>query len=491
MSLGGPTYANERENPLYIYISSDSQRVYTSGDRVEGIVRVEPSTRPVHVSIQFKGFSIIYDTSGNGTKPKFFEFTRELFKSTGAGENFDILRRGTATDGKVELPFDFTFPSAVSLAPPSERTWWYPEDSYNHPRFQHSPGFMLPPSCTPLTTANGPMQPKIVYYLEASMETIAPDSPYTRVRQELKFTPPPPDCHPELLQPNFNYGLKLPKHYKFIRTRKMLPGYGESSKLGKIRDVLVEKELFFGLNSFSEVPFARFNLFATPARILSIGSNIPMQISVQHLDRSKSLPTPPALHMRRIRVQLLSVFNTFFPNAANAKHAPKETIIIARDSIPLFDKKFDAGDERSLYDGLTLSDLGDVKLAHNRILPSFTSYGLSLEHELQVEIWGVCATHEFGGFACKEKVQVISNWSATPPHHSVEGLPETEPGPEYQELDPLAPMHEMDSASRTHELHAGGAVQALGPTTPAYELEPTPRLQQSHSRSVPPPPYAG
>lgn len=490
MSPAGPAFANQRENPLYIHISSDSQRVYTSGDRVEGIVRVEPSTRPVQVSILFKGFSIIYDPNSTATKPVFFEYSRELFKSTGAGENFDILRRGTATDGKVELPFDFIFPYNASLPPPPDRTWLYPEDSYNHPRFQHSPGFVLPPSCAPVAAISGPIPPKIIYCLEASMETLAMDTPHSRVRQELKFCPPAPDCHPELFQPNFNYSLTLPKNYKLIRTRKMLPGYGGSSKLGKIRDVLVEKELFFGLNSFSEIPFARFNLFATPARILPIGSQIPLVISVQHLDRSKSLPTPPDLYMRRIRVQLLSAFNTFFPNTTTAKHAPKETIFGAKDTITLLDKKFE-GDTRSLFDGLKLENVADVKLVHDKILPSFTSYGLCLEHELQVQIWGVCATHEFSGFACREKVQIVSNCSTTPSHHGVTEILEAEPGPEYHELDPLASVHQVESTSTAHELDVGAAVQDPGLRTPAYDVISTPGAQLPNSRLVPPPPYAG
>ncbi|KAF1847497.1 uncharacterized protein K460DRAFT_332545 [Cucurbitaria berberidis CBS 394.84] len=489
MSSAGPTFANRKQNPLYIQLFAGTQQFYTSGDRLEGIVRVEPSTRPVHVSIRFKGFSLIYDTSANAIKPEFFEFSRELFVSTGAGENFDILRRGTADDGKVELPFSFTFPQNVRLAPPPNRNWWYSKDSYNHPRFQHSPGFRLPPSCTSLTSVNGPLSPKIMYYLEAYMETILPDSPHTRVRQEVSFIPPAPDYHPTLLQPDLNFGLKLPKHccrYKFIRTRKLLPGYGEGSKLGKMKDLLLENQLLFGLNSVGEVPFARFNLFATPARILVIGSPIPINVTIQHLDRSKTLLNPPDLFMRRLRVQLLSTFHTFVPNSASARHGTKELVDIVKDITTLCDTKFDAGEGEPLRNELNLLEVGNITMAHEKVIPSFTSYGLCLEHELQVEIWGECATHEFQGIACREQVQIVSGWATTSAHHEDGDIPEEDSRPAYQELDPMLSVHAAGTLSSTHELNSGGAVQEWD-----AHFNPGPLAHQSESIAVPPPPYVG
>ncbi|CAO2651551.1 Nn.00g041210.m01.CDS01 [Neocucurbitaria sp. VM-36] len=486
MSLAGPTFANKEHNPLYIQVFAGPQEFYTSGDPIEGIVRVEPSTRPVHISIRFKGLSIIYDTNASGIKPEFFEYSRDLFVSTGAGENFDILRRGTADDGRVELPFSFMFPHTVRLAPPSDRTWWYSKDPYNHPRFQHSPGFPLPPSCAQLTSGSGPLAPKIMYYLEARMES--PESANTTVRQGLKYIPPDPDYQPTLLQPDLNFGLKLPKHccrYKFIRTRKLLPGYRESSKLGKVRDLLVEKELFFGLVSYSEIPFARFNLFATPARVLVIGASVPIIVTIQHLDRSKSLPSPPDLFLRRLRVQLISSFNTFVPDSGTGRRGSKEVVDKARETFTLFDRKFDAGDGEPLYNGLKIQELGNVTMTHERLLPSFTSYGISLEYELQVEIWGECAKHEFLGTACKEPVQIVSGL-VTSAQHEVDGILEAGSRPVYQELDPMLSIHEIGTSARPHELYAGETVQELD-----AQFDSRPIALQSNSRAIPPPPYVG
>ena len=161
------------------------------------------------------------------------------------------------------------------------------------------------------------------------MDTASQYIPRLQVYQDLKFIPPAPEYDLTLLQPNPRLGTELPKslcRYKFIKTRKLFPNYDTSSKLGKIRDKLVDKELFFGLNSYAEVPFAKFNLIATPARILVIGSQVPIIISVQHLERSKSLYNPPSVFMRRVRVQLLPKFVFFFPRPMQGGDTKKEIV---------------------------------------------------------------------------------------------------------------------------------------------------------------------
>jgi ribosomal protein L31 len=472
--------------PFYIELLKETHPFYTCGDLVRGVVRIEPTLRPKRISVTFRGFSVIYDQSSNGATPKFFRHDQDLFVSSGAHENFDILQRGTAIDGKVELPFEFTFPHTVSLAPPSDRPWKYSHDSYDHPRFQHSPGFQLPPSCTAFVSAKGPLAPQITYTIEACVESVNSDSPRTQVRQDIKFLPPAPEYDMALLQPDLDLGLNLPKHccrYKFIRTRKLLPGYQGSSKLGRVKDMLVEKELFFGLSSYSEIPFVRFNLLATPARILVIGAQIPIITTVQHLDRSSSLPGPPDLFLRRVRVQLLSALNTFTTRSTYGSQAAKETIEVIRDAWTLFDKKFDDGNGEPLIDGLNLADLGEVRLAHEKLLPSFTSYGLALEYELQVEIWGECAKHEFSGLACRVQVQVVSGWNAASSQNtsSVNNALATDSGtrPEYHEVDPMAASYEFDIPERRHQLHAGAPRSEVGSLLPSQFEAPI--------RPMPPP----
>lgn len=412
VSVAGASHTNLAQNPLYIDVFSDAKHVYTAGDLVHGIVRVDPTARPQNVSMVFKGISILYDKDLEGCKTEFFRLEQELFRSSGTGENYDILRQGTAEDGKVELAFQFTFPHVAVKAPPAERRWHYSKDSYGHPRFQHSPGFPLPPSCTTLMNVEVAVSPGVSYYLEARADSSL------RIRQEVKFTPPAPEYDLLLLQPNLDFGTTLPKQqcrYKFIRTRKLLPNTTKQriSKLNRVKDFLVEKELFFGIETFDEIPFYRFNVLATPPRVIVIGSEFPLHATLQHLDRSASVPEPPPLFLRRVRVQIVSTYETFVPRPHNSVNRGAEHIDRAQRTTTLLDKKFNTGDGEPLEDGINVAGFGELRVPKNdeRIVPSFSSYGLALEHELQVEMWGECVKNEWSGIVCKEKVQFVSAWT--------------------------------------------------------------------------------
>ncbi|KAH3904208.1 hypothetical protein HBI56_176050 [Parastagonospora nodorum] len=490
MALASQPPAKYNPRPFYFEIFEETHPFYTCGDKVRGVLRVDPTLRPKNVSISFKGISFLYDTNAQEAAPVFFNHKKDLFQSSGAHENFDILQRGTASDGKVVLPFEFTFPHTCELPPPADRNWRYSKDSIDHPRFQHSPGFVIPPSCTGLVPTKAPNAPKITYGLEACLDSVNTENPRIVVRHELKFLPPAPEYDLSLLQPDHHLGTSLPKHlcrYKFIRTRRLLPGYEESSKLGKVKDMLVEKELFFGLHSYGEVPFARFNLFTTSARILVIGSPVPLTLTLQHLDRSSSLPTPPDVLMRRIRVQLLPVYSIFVPRPGHGNSFRKEIVDIARDTWTLFDRKFDEGNGQLLHDGLKLSDLGDARLAHDRLLPSFTSYGLTLEYELQVEIWGECAKHEFSGLASKTQVQIVTGWNMAHPQGNADldmgSMAELDSRPEYHEIDPMSPRYDLDPAA-LHELETDTGPRPFN----IAALSPPPLVPDQRPL---PPPYMG
>ncbi|KAL6705145.1 hypothetical protein ACN47E_007250 [Coniothyrium glycines] len=482
MSLAGASFANHRHNPLFIDLLA-SQQSYAAGETVQGHVRVDPKVKPTHISITFKGYSVIHKKDATGITINLFTASRPLFESTGAGENFDILRKGTSEDGKVELPFDFTFPHTVDLPPPADRTWHHSQDTYNHPRFQHSPGFPLPPTCSSSSASANVLTPRIVYLLEARMESSLPDGPAI-IRHELTYVPPAPNYHPMLLQPDLNFPIDLPKHlchYKFVRTRKLYPGYAQRSKASRLRDTLVDKELFFGLETVGEIPHARFNYFATPARVLILGAQIPMTMTLQHLERSASLVDPPALFLRRVRVHLVSVLSIFVPNLKTAKKTRKEEIDVARETIVLMDTKFEKGSGHPLTNGLQFSELGDVTLKGNekhKLLPSFTSYGLTLEYELQVDIWGECADREFAGIACKSRVQVVTDYQVAAAMAT--SALDRAPGPEYHELDPL--NDERGDSLRSSE-------HSVNPFI--HELDPPPPLEVPavSTPAVPPPPY--
>jgi hypothetical protein len=255
--------------------------------------------------------------------------------------------------------------------------------------------------------------PSVTYFLVAQMDSVL------TIHRELRYFPPAPEYNLSLLQPNLGFGSGLPKHscrYKFIRTRKLLPDYKEKSNaLDKMKDFLVEKELFFGVETFSEIPFTKFNISTTPPRVVVIGSDFPIQVSIQHLNRSSSIPQPPNIFLRRIRVRLISNYDMFVPQPRQALQSSGEHVDRTQHTTTLVDKRFDTKQGEPLYDGQNLGEVVDLRLpeADDTIIPSFTSYGLTLEHEVQVEIWGECATNKFSDTTCRDSIQVMSGWTVS------------------------------------------------------------------------------
>ncbi|EAT78770.2 hypothetical protein SNOG_13746 [Parastagonospora nodorum SN15] len=460
MALASQPPAKYNPRPFYFEIFEETHPFYTCGDKVRGVLRVDPTLRPKNVSISFKGISFLYDTNAQEAAPVFFNHKKDLFQSSGAHENFDILQRGTASDGKVVLPFEFTFPHTCELPPPADRNWRYSKDSIDHPRFQHSPGFVIPPSCTGLVPTKAPNAPKITYGLEACLDSVNTENPRIVVRHELKFLPPAPEYDLSLLQPDHHLGTSCSLVMK------------KCSKLGKVKDMLVEKELFFGLHSYGEVPFDLLYLLHSH-----------FNTSIDHL------PYPPhqMSSCDAFRVQLLPVYSIFVPRPGHGNSFRKEIVDIARDTWTLFDRKFDEGNGQLLHDGLKLSDLGDARLAHDRLLPSFTSYGLTLEYELQVEIWGECAKHEFSGLASKTQVQIVTGWNMAHPQGNADldmgSMAELDSRPEYHEIDPMSPRYDLDPAA-LHELETDTGPRPFN----IAALSPPPLVPDQRPL---PPPYMG
>ena len=261
------------------------------------------------------------------------------------------------------------------------------------------------------------------------------------IHRELKYIPPAPEYNLSLLRPNLVFGNGLPKHschYKFIRTRKLLPDYKEkNTPLDRMKDYLVEKELFFGIESFSEIPFTKFTISTTPPRVVVIGSDFPIQVSIQHLKRSSSVPDPPQIFLRRIRVRLISNYDMFVPPPRQALQSSSEHVGRTQHTTTLADKRFDSKEGEPLYDGQDLGKVIGLRLPEtdDAIIPSFTSYGLTLEHEVQVEIWGECATNKFADTTCRDSIQVMSAWTVSHVHEdAVEGavlVPENPPPSEF------------------------------------------------------------
>jgi len=464
--------ANRKDGPVYIELPS-SPSFFTAGDLIQGNLLVTLTSRPIRISVSLLGSCTLQDGNARTVRIGLFHQSQAVFVSSGDGHELHVFPKSTCLPARVELPFSFIAPQHATLPPPADRNWFYSKDSYNHPRFQHSPGFPLPASCT----GNTHSSPRVTYHLEACMESHSPGSQLLKIREEIKYMPPAPQYHPALLYPDLNFGTRLPKHCsreKFIRSRRLFPNYDEhNGKLGKIKDKLVDKELLFGLQSFAEVPYVKFNLFATPASVLVIGERVPVVITVQHLKRSESLAHPPELFLRRIKVQLISAYNTFVPSEIAGRRGSQEHLHTERDTIMLYDKKYEKGNGEPLFDGMNLLDVADVKLIHDKIIPSFTSYGLNLEHELQIEVYGRCVDREFQGIVCTQPVQIVTDWQARTVTEEVGSWPV---------------YHELDHTAHTCEMEADTDLQELDDMAPPYQLDSR-HMAPPIANSVPPPEY--
>ena len=135
---------NNKRAPIYVDLQSPGD-FFTGGDAVRGSVRVHPTQRPRRIKIEFEGRwqSKIVEGGGNAKhtykdKPRLFATSLLLFNSETYGESYDIVSRGIEADGKVALPFEFSFPDQVTTAP---SIWYKPRM-----RFEHEPGHPLPPT---------------------------------------------------------------------------------------------------------------------------------------------------------------------------------------------------------------------------------------------------------------------------------------------------------------------------------------------------------
>lgn len=111
---------------------------------------------------------------------------------------------------------------------------------------------------------------------------------------------------------------------------------------------------------------------------------------------------------------------------------------------------------------------------------------MNLEYEMQVEIWGECASHEFSGLACRTEVQIVSGWDAAPPPAHVDETDGVLPTmPAYQERDPML-------ASSESPVHAelGLAPENIVPAYASLTPSPPIPLGATTSRELPPP-YMG
>ncbi|KAF2250551.1 hypothetical protein BU26DRAFT_517382 [Trematosphaeria pertusa] len=388
-------YANHEHCP--IFIAHRALHTYTSGELVRGVVRVDPKTRPHRIVLTFTGRLHVVIVRSNGQSSQTFKakpelFSRELilFSSPTPGASYDIVRvHGVTGDDRVELPFEFEFPECVEG---DGGGLYRPEDG-----FESQPGHVLPPSFGMFDGLyhGGESSQRVDYFLEAKLYTSSTGSPSAQVRSWLSYRPPAPalPAIPTALPQPTYYGLRG----TYARTYRLHPHYDPNEKLlAKIKHSWTKHN--------ASTPFARFRVSATCPAVLTTGCPIPISLSLLHMDRSKDIPDPPPIYLRRVRVRLTSTLDVRI-----ARYSVFSTRQALRDSHrnkgTLLDQEYKTGNEMLLYDGL---ELATVRFPEE-IAPGFSSYAMHLEHQLEVRIWGECAKEKFEVVGAFGRVVVVAD----------------------------------------------------------------------------------
>lgn len=387
-----PQSHNGPLRPAYIQLAHHPYSHYTSGDVIRGTLRVHPTVRPSAVKISFKArckVKIIVQHGNNNRstykgKTELFSYGLKLFESSHISGSFDIVNKGIAEDGKVELPFEFAFPNSVELKPGAH----YKESK----GFEHKPGHPLPPSLCMEFSKTGCM---VNYWLEAQVFGESGQM----INHVLPFRPSAPPIDHTVLIPTPNYGRQA-----YFSSRKLHPDYDPNEKFFR----RIKNSLTAGPN---ETSWAKWNLVALVPSTLLIGAQVPVEISFQHLERSKELLDVPPVFIRRAQVKLLPRLTTRVPYQGFTHD--RDIGEFREEKRVLIDKEFPEN-STLLYDGLQFSGLGSVRIPKSQC-PSFRTYGARLEYIIQVRIKAECATESVDVLACHGGCELVCDMSRLSP----------------------------------------------------------------------------
>lgn len=357
-------------------------------------------------------------THGSGNNKKVYKSRVEyfatsllLFNSGSAGESFDIINRGIEEDGKVALPFEFTFPSAVIKAPPA---WFKPRHG-----FEHEAGHPLPTSL--FYDEN-----RVEYLLKVFVYKKIEWSPDETIALTLPFRPTPlPTSTATLVQ--------FPKSNEFV-----IKGHQLNPDNDQDPGVLTKLKWSTLSKYQHNVPQAWFRLEAKCPYRLVAGKRIPITISLTSISRTPDIPDVPVITVQRVHVKLTSVlvarvpYSGFTGERDEFKDFPKEVL----------NKEYH-GNGKILWDGMDIAEFGTLVLPVT-ILPSFASYGLRLVYRIRVIVVGECGGETFNRAALRDICEVVANVQrperetdvAAPlppagPSTPGEALPVYEPAPDY------------------------------------------------------------
>jgi len=417
MALVQTRYQNTRTKPIYIDVlpPPSNRGRFTTGNAIQGTVRVDPRQRPQRIVLNLIGrtkFGITKFSAGVGaaqvisqTVVLFYQ-RLDLFSSEGDTQSYDIVNMGNGIeeDGKIALYFEFKMPGRV------ERNSGLKFKEKHG--FEMREGGVLPPSYFRMDS----MCPRLVeYYLEALLYKRNKQEADDTVRQPILYCPPSTRVEEAAIGRYIPTATYLQTRGTRCQTEDLLPADERNTENG-----LLEKIKHRWRRDYLSTPHAVFRVLAKVPEKAIIGNVIPIELTLEHLERSPEVIDPPTIYLKEVRVSLTSALHVrvAHPSMLTGEDlsTTKET---ARDTFVI---RFDQKKRQILYNGLKLEDLGMQRL--DNVVPGFSSYGLYLQWGIQVKLIVQCANLDFNIEACNGPIAFLSGLRSS---EDIENLPPYEP----------------------------------------------------------------
>ncbi|KAF9692935.1 hypothetical protein EKO04_009027 [Ascochyta lentis] len=383
-----PTHNTTKSSspPVYIDVQSSCD-YYTNNDLVYSFVRVHPTERPNGVKIAIRGrckLKVRTDSAKRNSRSTFGLFSYEgvLFSASQLGASYGIVDYGIASDGRVELPFEFAFPNEVQMPPDSLY-----EESIG---FENQKGHPLPISLG-FAVGHGTKtdEYRVEYFLEALVYKEGTWEPDDVIRLMPPFQPT------DYKKPS-DLAVARPRSSEFcIRSHKMDPRNDPNpNALTKLKWSTRSKYKH-------AVPEARWNIIAHCPYRLAAGTSIPIFFSFYHLGRSPEITTLPIVYVRQIRVKLTLILTVRVPYQGFSG----DRDMMDSSAMDILNEVFTA-QNTTMRHGLQLEELGELELPPDT-LPSFKFYGLRLAFRIKVGVDGECAQEKFSVTVLRGECKVV------------------------------------------------------------------------------------
>lgn len=362
--------------------------VFTTDDAIKGTLRAFPKQRPQRIVLNFIGRTGF----GNGAVARslqqevlLFSHTLVLFSSETNAQSYAIVNMGNGIedDGSIGLDFEFKMHGKVEC------------DSYlgfkPKYRFEQFKGGILPPTYVQITSDQ-----VVECYLEGLCYGKSKEEADETVRQIVRY------CPPSTLLEDIGTGGLIPTTHWEVRgtrcqTQRLHPNWSSNES--------VFKKMKHKWTQYDDsTPHATFRVLEKVPETTVIGNVVPIELSLEHLERSPEIIEQPTIFLRKVQVILTSVLEVRVPHIFLPGKAYYST---HEENINLFVKEFGVGRGEILYDGQMLKDLGMGRL--KKVVPGFSSYGQYLWWRIEVKVSVECANEKFNDIGvCKGLIKLFS-----------------------------------------------------------------------------------